>query len=163
VTRLDRAVLRFMRTHGHAPAIERAALGYTRLGERSFLWVAIALAGYALDEKGRPVYVRALRAQAAAQAANFAVKVLIRRRRPELEGLPPLVKTPTQLSYPSAHATSSLAAARVLSEALPAPLIYVAAIAMALTRPYLGVHYPSDTLAGALLGTAIADLVPAPR
>ena len=42
---------------------------------------------------------------------------------------------------------------------LPAPPLYAAAGAMALTRPYLGVHYPSDVVAGALLGTAIETLL----
>jgi membrane-associated phospholipid phosphatase len=160
VTRLDRALLCALRTHGHAPAVERAVLAYTALGERSFLWVLIACLGYALDEAHRPVYRRTLLVSAAAQAANFLVKVAVRRRRPDLPGLPPLVRTPTQLSYPSAHASSSFAAARVLSDALPPRIVYPAALAMALSRPYVGVHYPSDTLAGAALGCAVADLVP---
>jgi undecaprenyl-diphosphatase len=61
----------------------------------------------------------------------------------------------SRLSYPSAHAATSFAAAR----ALPLPL-YPLATAMALSRLYLGVHYPSDTLAGAALGDAVAKLVP---
>jgi membrane-associated phospholipid phosphatase len=54
----------------------------------------------------------------------------------------------------------SFAAARVLSEALPPAPLYAAATTMAATRPYLGVHYPSDVLAGAALGEAAARLVP---
>jgi len=38
--------------------------------------------------------------------------------------------------------------------------VYPFAVAMAATRPYLGVHYPSDVLAGAALGTAAVDLIP---
>jgi undecaprenyl-diphosphatase len=40
----------------------------------------------------------------------------------------------------------------------PAPLLYSAALAFALSRPYLGVHYPSDVVAGAMLGTAVAEV-----
>jgi undecaprenyl-diphosphatase len=47
----------------------------------------------------------------------------------------------------------------VLSEALPTAPVYALAAAMALSRPYLGVHYPSDVLAGAILGDAIAELL----
>jgi len=54
----------------------------------------------------------------------------------------------------------SFAAGRKLSEALPAPPLYVLAGAMALSRPYLGVHYPSDVVAGAALGDAVGRLVP---
>ena len=47
----------------------------------------------------------------------------------------------------------------MLSDALPARPLYACAVAMGLSRPYAGVHYPSDIAAGALLGTAVADLL----
>jgi membrane-associated phospholipid phosphatase len=129
--------------------------GLTRLGEHGAVWLAICAGGAVLDRQRRPSYVRGARAVIAAYAANQAVKVLVRRRRPVLDDLPPLTRTMSQLSYPSAHASTSFAAARVLSG--PA---YALAAALALSRPYLGVHYPSDALAGAVLGTAVAELVP---
>ena len=88
---------------------------------------------------------------------NYAGKVAVRRRRPELRGLEPLTPTVSRLSFPSAHATTSFAAARAYRRVAPAPLLYSAALAFALSRPYLGVHYPSDVVAGAVLGTAVAE------
>ena len=93
-----------------------------------------------------------------AYVANTAVKVAVRRRRPRLQGLPPLAGTPTGLSFPSAHATSSFAAARAYSALVPGPPLYGLAIALALSRLYLGVHYPSDSLAGTALGTVVGQL-----
>jgi len=84
----------------------------------------------------------------------------VRRPRPRLPDLPALTATVTELSYPSAHAATSFAAARSLSAALPAAAVYPVATAMALSRLYLGVHYPSDTLAGLALGEAVARLAP---
>jgi undecaprenyl-diphosphatase len=81
----------------------------------------------------------------------------VRRKRPQLEKLPALISTPTSLSFPSAHASSSFAAARAFSALLPVRL-YVPATAMALSRVYLGVHYPSDIAAGALLGTLVGSV-----
>jgi undecaprenyl-diphosphatase len=97
---------------------------------------------------------------AGAYGANYAVKVAVRRRRPELPGLEPLTPTVSGLSFPSAHATTSFAAARAFSRVAPARALYAAATGFALTRPYLGVHYPSDVVAGAVLGTAIAEAWP---
>jgi membrane-associated phospholipid phosphatase len=87
---------------------------------------------------------------------NTGIKYSVRRPRPRLDDLPPLASTVSSLSYPSAHAATSLAAARTLP--LPNAALYACAGAMALTRPYLGVHYPSDVVAGAALGTAVAQL-----
>jgi membrane-associated phospholipid phosphatase len=81
----------------------------------------------------------------------------VRRPRPELNGLPALIATPSALSFPSAHASTSLAGAvcysRLGMRRLP---LYSLATGLSLSRVYLGVHYPSDVLAGALLGGAIA-------
>ena len=80
-------------------------------------------------------------------------KLVVARRRPAVEDLPHLMATPTGLSFPSSHASSSFAAARAYSAMLPAAPLYAAAAAMGLSRVYLGVHYPTDIAAGALLGT----------
>ena len=96
----------------------------------------------------------------AAYGLNFAVKLAVRRRRPELPGLAPLTPTVSNLSFPSAHCTTSFAAARAYAGLAPTPALYAAATAFALSRPYLGVHYPSDVLAGAGLGTLLATVWP---
>jgi undecaprenyl-diphosphatase len=95
-----------------------------------------------------------------AYLTNIALKYVVRRPRPALDDLPPLSSTVSGLSYPSAHSTMSFAAARELSRGLPAAPLYAAATAMALSRPYAGVHYPTDVVAGAALGTAMTELVP---
>jgi membrane-associated phospholipid phosphatase len=90
---------------------------------------------------------------------NSVVKLVVRRRRPELPGLPPLIDTPTRLSFPSAHATTSFAAVRAFSAlGVPAAPLGAFAVGLALSRLYLGVHYPSDVAAGAALGTALGGL-----
>jgi undecaprenyl-diphosphatase len=157
---LDLAILRALRGHGHGHGAERAVLAFTRAGEHGALWQALCLAGVLLDGRRRGLYLRTMRTVMLAYLANIALKYVVRRRRPVLDDLPPLSSTVTSLSYPSAHSTTSFAAARVLAGGgLPAMPVYAAAGAMALSRVYAGVHYPTDVLAGAALGTALADVL----
>jgi membrane-associated phospholipid phosphatase len=155
---LDLALLRAFRTRGHTPSRERTIAAFSRLGEQAMIWFAICGVGALADAERRPMYKRAARTVAGVYAINQALKFAVRRHRPRLEGLPPLAGTLSGLSYPSAHSATSFAAARMLSPALPAAPLYALAVALALSRPYLGLHYPSDILAGAALGAALAEL-----
>ena len=103
-----------------------------------------------------------------AETLNYWLKVLIARPRPchALEGVRLLVDCSASFSLPSSHAVTSFAYAVPLSlltrPFLPAlwrlfPLVL--AVMVALSRPYLGVHYPSDILAGALLGSGVAGML----
>ncbi|HEY4452550.1 MAG TPA: phosphatase PAP2 family protein [Solirubrobacteraceae bacterium] len=154
---LDERILRIARTRCHGVVAERAVARFSRLGEHGAVWLAIGVAGQALDRGRRPAWRRATGAIAGTYVANFAIKVAVGRRRPSLPDLPPLTGTPTGLSFPSAHASTSFAGALAFTRlGLPAAPLYALAASLALSRLYLGVHHPSDVLAGALGGTALA-------
>jgi undecaprenyl-diphosphatase len=154
---LDERGYRFARTAGHTPEAERAVRAFSALGEHAAVWFGIGLLGVALDRPRRRRWRRATGAVGAAYVLNTAIKFAVKRPRPQVPGLPPLTGTPTGLSFPSAHATSSFAAARAYSALLPAPPLYALAAGLALSRLYLGVHWPSDSLAGAALGTLVGS------
>jgi membrane-associated phospholipid phosphatase len=114
--------------------------------------------GAAVDGPNRPRWLRGTASVGVAYACSTSIKLVVGRRRPAVEALPHLMATPTGLSFPSSHASSSFAAARAFGGLVPSVPLYGAATAMALSRVYLGVHYPSDIAAGAGVGTAIGSL-----
>lgn len=154
---LDEQLLRLARTCGHSPALDRLVGRFTLLGEHAAAWLAIGVVGQVADAPRRARWRRATATVAGTYALNTAIKLVVRRRRPRLAGLEPIVATPTTLSFPSAHASTAFAGALAYSRAgLPAAPLYALAGGLSYSRLYLGVHYPSDVLAGALLGTAVA-------
>jgi decaprenylphosphoryl-5-phosphoribose phosphatase len=154
-------VLVLLRTRLRHRGLERALARYTSAGEYGRLWIGLALAGAAADRRRRGKWLRAAAAVPLTLGLNFCIKQLFRRTRPRLDGIDATGAVPSSLSFPSAHAATSFAAAGLIGHLvrpLRAPLHFAAAV-MAFSRPYLGVHYPSDVLAGAAVGAIIGRLL----
>lgn len=141
---------------GPVPGMARA---YSAWGEHSAGWVALGLAGAGLDPARRGAWLRVSASAFAAHAGAVVLKRIVRRPRPDDESVAVLVRTPSDLSFPSAHAASTTAAAFALAPLVGAPAAMAAAVSMALARVLLGVHYPSDVAAGAALGAATAAAI----
>jgi membrane-associated phospholipid phosphatase len=158
---LDLRLLRAMRTRGHSPGLEKAAVALGKAGNHAAVWVAIGVALALLDPDRREAWLICAAIGPIAIGLNYGLKLMVKRPRPVLEGLPPLGGAPSSLSFPSAHALSSFAVATAMFRVDPATAgALVVALALSLGRPYLGMHYPSDVFAGALLGILLGLIVP---
>lgn len=162
LARADQAALSFLRKRGHGPRAEEAMKALGTAGEHAAMWMAIGATAALADRTRRARWLVAGAIGPAAIGLNLAVKVAVGRQRPLIADHPRLGRAPSELSFPSAHATSSFAAATALGRVERRARLPLLALAGAISvgRPYLGMHYPSDVLAGVALGLAIGSLVP---
>jgi membrane-associated phospholipid phosphatase len=140
------------------PGVLSTARGLSHFGEHSVGWLVVELLGVLLFERRRRDWLVAFGGTFAAHAAAVLLKRVVRRKRPHDPAVAVNVGTPSRLSFPSAHATSTTAAAILMGRATGFPLPAVLVPPMALSRLVLGVHYPSDVAFGVALGGAVARL-----
>lgn len=146
------------RALGH-PYVVASARGLSRFGEHGAGWLALGLAGAVVDRRRRRDWVAATAGVAASHAVAIAVKQVVRRQRPDHGSVRVLAGTPSRLSFPSAHAVSTTAAAVLFSRLTGRRLEPVLVPPMVVSRLVLGVHYPTDVVAGAVLGAVVGGLV----
>lgn len=150
----ERRLLAALRDCGRQPRIAATARALSATGEHGALWLAAGLVGAAADRERRGAWLRATALVGAAHLASIGVKAVVRRPRPRLPSGEPLVRTAGRHSFPSSHATSAAAAAVAFGALRPAGrrLAPPLAAAMCVSRLVVGVHYPTDIAAGAVLG-----------
>ena len=129
-------------------------VGLSWIGSYGLVWIAIALL-LALLWRRPSLFFTVVAADAAADVLAELGKVIVHRQRPFEHQLGPPTSS---YSFPSGHAATSFACATVLSAFAPRRRVafFLLATLIALSRLYNGVHYPTDVVAGALLGVLVA-------
>ena len=144
---------------GSHPSVISAARGMSHFGEHALGWIGIAAVGALADKPRRREWAGVAVGAVGAHAASIVIKRVVRRPRPNHESVAINVSTPSKLSFPSSHATSTTAAAVLLGRLTGLPLPALIVPPMLLSRMVLGVHYPTDVLAGSALGAVSAAAV----
>jgi membrane-associated phospholipid phosphatase len=148
------------------PALDVAMRRLSSSANHSALWLAIAASLGLTGRSGRRAAARGILAIGVTSAiVNLAVKPLATRHRPDRAGagVPGQrhVSMPSSTSFPSGHSASAFAFATAVSRDNPwiAIVIQFLAGAVAYSRVHTGVHYPGDTIAGALIGAGAGQAV----
>lgn len=138
---------------------------YTSLGNKGFMWIALSVL-MLFHKKTRKAGVLAMASMLLGMlCTNVILKHLIARPRPWLDvaGLVVLVNEPDPNSMPSGHTCAAFAAGMIWLRTLPwkwsRVTAVVLAVCMGFSRLYVGVHYPTDVLCGALVGAFCAWVV----
>lgn len=155
---LDGAVLLWIQEYIRADWLTPAVKTVTKLGNLGFIWIVLCL-GLLCFKKTRKAGAAGLLALVFSLILNnLILKRFIARIRPYevIAGLELLVKPATDFSFPSGHSASSFAAATAVVRTQKTSkwrfLLLIGAVCMALSRLYIGIHYPSDVICGSISG-----------
>lgn len=140
------------------PGSREAAVTLSHVGEHALGWMGIAAAGMVADPERRGRWAMVAVGSFGAHATSVVVKRIVRRRRPDHPSVTVGVGTPSKLSFPSSHATSTTAFALLAGSVSGVPVAPALVPVMLASRLVLGVHYPSDVFAGAAVGAGCAAL-----
>lgn len=157
--KLDRALFRalFRLKWSRLTGVMRA---FTVVGTAGFLWGVVAFVAFVITGLRPEHLILPWASVALAWTIAEGTKYLFDRARPHIyhPDIAPLIKTPSSSSFPSGHSATAAAGTITLSVVYPplAPLLVVCGLLVCLSRIYLGVHYPLDVLAGALIGTVVS-------
>jgi len=160
MTALDTRALRWFVTHPNASATARWARHVSRLGDGptyAALGTALALLG---GDTGKQFLAVALLAFLIELPVYLLLKNTIRRSRPAdaISNVSAFIKPSDKFSFPSGHTAAAFVMATLLSAFYPQTfvLVFPVALLIGVSRVSLGVHFPTDIAAGAVLGTACA-------
>ena len=163
IGKLDGALFQQLREL-HAPFFDVVMYSLSEAARGAILWIVAGLLLGCFQPKRWPAVWQLLLALGLATLlTNTIAKPMAGRHRPfetyaETRVVGP---KPTSSSLPSGHVTNAVAAAYALTRVAPGGRVvfWTLALLVAYSRIYLGVHYPLDVIAGAIVGLAAAAFV----
>lgn len=153
----DISILLYIQEHIRKEWMNGFWRAITFLGDGGWFWILLAVVLLIMKKTRKAGASAAIALAIGALITNVCLKNMVARVRPydTYSALIPIVKRPIDWSFPSGHTCASFASAFVYFRLLPKkygiPALVLACM-IAFSRLYLGVHYPTDVLAGFLIG-----------
>lgn len=158
---LDEAALLWIQEYLRRDFLNPIVTAITGLGDAGWFWILLSLV-LLFSKKYRRVGLTGMLALSIGfLITNIWLKNMVMRIRPyeAIEGLRLIGNKAVDFSFPSGHSTASIAASVVFLAELPKKMgvpAFLLGMAICFTRLYIGIHYPSDVLAGMLIGMLAA-------
>ena len=162
IKEIDKKVINYV-TDWQKPLLSKVFLPFTKLGSLGIIWLLISIP-MLINESMRKTGIKVVISVAITGfLGEVFIKNIAKRKRPSkyIETQDMLIRKPVTYSFPSGHTSSSVACAWVISSSYPGAIIPVSVLAflVSFSRLYFKVHYPTDILAGALLGVICAAFI----
>lgn len=157
LTEIDHFLLFLIQEYIRAPWLTPAVKFITSLGNAGWFWILLSLIFLCFKKTRKAGLAGLLALLLCFVVTNIGLKNIVARMRPynRFDDIFPLIAHPKDFSFPSGHSASSFAAASAYLRFLPNPariIFIVLAVLIALSRLYLGVHYPTDVISGIIIG-----------
>lgn len=161
---IDFSILNFIQEYFKNPILDNIFTRITTLGDFGIIWIAIMLIYFSIDSYKKTAKIMLLSFLFTFVICNIILKPLVARMRPFTvnTAIKLILNAPIDYSFPSGHTMFSFAALTVIIMETDGKFFKIFAtilcIAIAFSRLYLYVHYPSDVIIGAILGSLISYL-----
>ena len=161
--KFDSSILLFIQDNMHGPIMDKVMVLSTYLGNGGIIWIVIAMV-LIINKKYRRIGLMAMAALILSTILGEGIiKHVVQRIRPSANILEAnlLITKPLSYSFPSGHTMSSFAVAGVLAKHLRSYALEFLSLAslIAFSRLYLYIHYPTDVLAGIVLGLTCSGII----
>lgn len=160
---LDGGFLLFLQESVRNPILDNLMIFITSLGNGGMIWIVATIVLLIPKKTRKAGIMSAVALLGSLIINNNIVKNIVQRPRPfvTFTDLQIIIPTPSEFSFPSGHTSSSFAAAAVFYRHLPKkfgiPSVVLAGL-IGFSRLYVGVHYPTDVIAGVLMGILLSYL-----
>ena len=163
IQNIDAQILLFIQQYIRQDMMNWSWKGITFLGDGGWFWIVLGVVLLIPKKTRKSGFTALLALIIGSVITNLVLKTAVARIRPydAVEGLVPLVKKLRDYSFPSGHTCASFSCAVVYYKMYPdikGKGAMVLAVLIALSRLYVGVHYPTDVLGGAIVGWLSAIL-----